>query len=70
MADETPSNPTLADWEALAAKEVKGRDLVWHTPEGIAVKPLYTEADLPALPPGLPGFPPYTRGIRATMYAG
>jgi methylmalonyl-CoA mutase len=66
MADE----PTISDWEKLAHHEVKGRDLVWHTPEGIDVKPLYTAADLPTLPPGLPGFAPYTRGIRATMYAG
>jgi methylmalonyl-CoA mutase len=66
MADE----PTISDWEKLAAGEVKGRDLTWRTPEGIDVKPLYTAADLPSLPPGLPGFAPYTRGIRATMYAG
>ncbi len=66
MADE----PTIEDWKALAAKEVKGRDLTWETPEGIAVKPLYTEADLPAIRPGLPGFQPYTRGVRASMYAG
>ncbi len=66
MADE----PTIADWQKLAAGEVKGRDLTWHTPEGIDVKPLYTADDLPALPPGLPGFAPFTRGVRATMYAG
>jgi methylmalonyl-CoA mutase len=70
MSQETPDGPTLSDWERLAAQEVKGRDLVWRTPEGIDVKPLYTAADLPALPPGLPGFAPYTRGIRGTMYAG
>ncbi|WP_448581674.1 methylmalonyl-CoA mutase [Thermaurantiacus sp.] len=70
MADKEADNPSLETWAALAAREVKGRDLTWHTPEGIAVKPLYTEADLPRLPPGLPGFAPYTRGIRATMYAG
>jgi methylmalonyl-CoA mutase len=57
-----------ADWEALAAKEVKGKDLIWHTPEGIAVKPLYTAED--AGDPGLPGFAPFTRGVRASMYAG
>jgi methylmalonyl-CoA mutase len=57
-----------ADWEALAAKEVKGKDLTWHTPEGIAVKPLYTAED--AGDPGLPGFAPFTRGVRASMYAG
>ena len=66
---------TLDDWRALAAKELKGRapeDLVWQTPEGIAVKPLYTAADLEGLETtgGLPGFPPYLRGPRATMYAG
>ncbi len=57
------------DWEALAAKEVKGKDLHWHTPEGITVKPLYTGADV-ATDPGLPGFAPFTRGVRASMYAG
>ena len=66
MADE----PGLAEWQRLAAKEVKGRDLAWHTPEGIAVRPLYTAADLPTLGPGLPGFAPFTRGVKATMYAG
>ncbi|WP_433908998.1 methylmalonyl-CoA mutase [Sphingomonas yabuuchiae] len=61
--------PELSDWEALAAKEVKGRDLDWQTPEGITVKPLYTAADVRA-DPGLPGFAPFTRGVRASMYAG
>ncbi len=67
--------PTLADWQALAARELKGRDLetlTWQTPEGIAVKPLYTAADLADLDhlDGLPGFAPYVRGPRGTMYAG
>ncbi len=62
-------NPTLADWQALAAKEVKGADLTWPTPEGIDVKPLYTAEDVTA-DPGLPGFAPFTRGVRASMYAG
>ncbi len=62
-------NPTLADWQAAAAKEVKGADLTWATPEGIDVKPLYTAADVTA-DPGLPGFAPFTRGVRASMYAG
>src|SRR3569623_195154 len=61
--------PTLDDWKTLAAKEVKGADLTWHTPEGIDVKPLYTAADVTA-EPGLPGFAPFTRGVRASMYAG
>src|SRR3569623_2031702 len=61
--------PTLDDWKTLAAKEVKGADRTWHTPEGIDVKPLYTAADVTA-EPGLPGFAPFTRGVRASMYAG
>jgi methylmalonyl-CoA mutase len=60
--------PTLAEWQALAAKEVKNRDLTWPTPEGIPVKPLYTAED--AGDPGLPGFAPFTRGVKASMYAG
>ncbi len=66
---EPTPRPTLADWQAAATKEVKGQDLTWHTPEGIAVKPLYTAADAP-VDPGLPGFAPFTRGVRASMYAG
>ena len=69
----------LAPWSALAAKELKGADpatLTWQTPEGLAVKPLYTAEDLDAIarsghPLGsLPGLSPYLRGVRATMYAG
>jgi len=59
----------IEDWQAAAAKEVKGRDLTWNTPEGIAVKPLYTAEDV-KVDPGLPGFAPFTRGVRASMYAG
>jgi methylmalonyl-CoA mutase len=62
-------------WAALARKEIRGADpetLSWATPEGIAVKPLYTAADATGLAHmgALPGLPPYTRGPRATMYAG
>ncbi|MDM7459222.1 MAG: methylmalonyl-CoA mutase [Paracoccus sp. (in: a-proteobacteria)] len=69
------TKPTLEDWQELARKELKGRDpdsLKWKTLEGIEVKPLYTEADTQGLEHlgSLPGFPPYTRGPRATMYAG
>ncbi len=69
MTDTHKPNPTLAEWEAAAAKEVKGADLTWATPEGIDVKPLYTADDVTA-DPGLPGFAPFTRGVRASMYAG
>ena len=70
-----PSKPSLDDWRTLAEKEGRGRsvdDLVWNTPEGIAVKPLYTAEDLAGIEHlgGLPGFAPYVGGVRATMYAG
>ncbi|WCP14891.1 Methylmalonyl-CoA mutase [Sphingobium sp. AntQ-1] len=61
--------PTLDQWTAAAEKEVKGKDLTWATPEGIAVKPLYTAEDV-TVDPGLPGFAPFTRGVKASMYAG
>ena len=61
--------PSPEDWKALAGKEVMGRDLTWHTPEGFDIKPLYTAADV-AADPGLPGFAPFTRGVKASMYAG
>jgi len=72
MSDGKPKTPE--DWKDLAKRELKGgdpADLVWQTPEGIAVKPLYTAADLEGLETleTLPGFPPYLRGPRATMYA-
>src|SRR6266849_6788857 len=64
---------TLEDWARLAATELRGKPLVsldWLTPEGIAIKPLSTAEDLPAIEgSGLAGFPPYLRGPRATMYA-
>jgi methylmalonyl-CoA mutase len=66
---------TVRDWMDLASKELKGSDpeaLVWQTPEGIPVKPLYTEEDLEGIGHlgTLPGFEPFLRGPRATMYAG
>ncbi|MGR3359831.1 MAG: methylmalonyl-CoA mutase family protein, partial [Paracoccus sp. (in: a-proteobacteria)] len=69
------TKPTLEAWRRLAEKELKGRDpdeLVWDTLEGIPVKPLYTQADTADLPHmgSLPGIAPFTRGPRATMYAG
>ncbi|GGA04698.1 methylmalonyl-CoA mutase [Blastomonas marina] len=67
MTDKTP---TYDDWKAKADKEVKGRDLTWHTPEGIDVKPLYTSEDTEGLDPGVPGMAPFTRGPYASMYTG
>ena len=62
-------------WKALAGKELRGRpleELTWNTPEGIAVRPVYVEADAAGLPHmgSMPGEAPFTRGPRATMYAG
>src|SRR5690606_23745987 len=72
---EMTSTPELDQWRALASKELKGADpdsLNWDTLEGITVKPLYTEADTAGLDHmgSLPGLAPFTRGPRATMYAG
>ena len=69
------TKPTLDDWRKLAEKELKGRDpdsLNWDTLEGIEVKPLYTAEDTDGLDHmgSLPGIAPFTRGPRATMYAG
>ncbi|WP_374832557.1 methylmalonyl-CoA mutase [Paenochrobactrum pullorum] len=65
---------TMADWQKLAEKEVKRSPdtLTWQTPEGIPVKPLYTADDLERVQhlDTLPGFAPFVRGPRATMYAG
>ena len=68
------SKINLKDWINSAEKELKEKkieELFWETPEGIKVKPLYTEDDIKQLNHeiGLPGLPPYTRGPRATMYA-
>ena len=62
-------------WRALAEKELRGKpveDLTWKTLEGIDVKPLYTAEDVDGLDHlgTVPGQAPYTRGVKATMYAG
>ncbi len=64
------NKPTPQDWQALADKEAKGRDLTKDVPEGFTIKPLYTAADHADFDPGLPGFAPFTRGVKASMYAG
>ena len=65
----------MTDWKALAEKELRGRPLEaldWETLEGIRVKPLYTKEDLAEAEhlDTTPGTAPYTRGVKATMYAG
>ena len=71
----TDLKPDLEAWASLVEKETRGRtprDLAWHTPEGIDVKPLYTAADLEGMEhlESLPGFAPFVRGPRASMYTG
>ena len=66
---------TNDDWSDIAKKELRGKPLdalTWNTLEGIAVKPLYTADDTANLPHmgGVPGAAPFTRGVKATMYAG
>jgi methylmalonyl-CoA mutase len=62
-------------WTELARKEMRGADpetLNWQTLEGLTVQPLYTAEDIEGLDHlhSLPGLAPFTRGPRATMYAG
>ncbi len=64
----------LGEWRRMAASEVKGQDiadLVWTSPDGLRIRPLYTAVDLEALEhtDTLPGLFPFLRGPRATMYA-
>ena len=60
-------------WKDLATRELKDKavdELIWQTPEGIAIKPIYTAEDLEGLEAlnTLPGMEPFARGVRATMY--
>ncbi|MCK0096335.1 methylmalonyl-CoA mutase [Yoonia sp. F2084L] len=62
-------------WEEIARKELRGKPLealTWDTLEGIPVQPLYTAEETDGLPHmgGIPGQAPFTRGVKATMYAG
>ena len=66
------SKKTLDDWKKLATQELKAdvSTRVWKTPEGIEIKPVYTSADVNGIDETLPGFAPFTRGPKATMFAG
>ncbi len=70
MTDKT----TIDSWKKLAEREIKASPdtLVWNTPEGIDVKPLYTADDLAGIDnlDSMPGLAPFLRGPRATMYTG
>ena len=71
---KSPGN-SYHEWKTAVEKEIQGRsveDLEWETPEGIQIKPLYTAEDLENLEAfkTFPGFSPYLRGSRASMYVG
>ncbi|MFD6172544.1 methylmalonyl-CoA mutase [Streptomyces coeruleorubidus] len=58
------------EWRTAVKNASGGDDLLWETPEGIAVKPLYTGRDLEGLDflDTYPGTAPYLRGPYPTMY--
>jgi methylmalonyl-CoA mutase len=63
------------EWAGRAQAELRGRpldDLTWKTIEGIDIQPVYGADDIAGLDHlgSLPGEAPFTRGVKATMYAG
>ena len=66
MTDE----PSRSNWESLAAREARGKDLTRETVEGIRLSNVYGPEDAAGIDSGFPGLPPFTRGPYATMYAG
>ena len=75
MSSRDASEQTNLDaWADAAHAELRAgslEDLTRATPEGIPIKPLYTADDLEGIEArgSLPGFAPFARGVRATMYA-
>ena len=77
MSDYKPKTATVDEWKAKANQQLSRMnktvdDLVWHTPEGIDIKPVYTAEDIKDLEytNTMPGMAPYIRGPQTTMYAG
>jgi len=62
--------PSKQDWESLAAKESRGKDLSRETVEDIRLNTVYGPEDAADIDSGYPGMAPFTRGPYATMYAG
>lgn len=67
------ANDAYTQWQQRAEQELRGKpleDLTWTSPEGIEIKPLYTEADLEDIShiSSFPGDAPFLRGPRSTMY--
>src|SRR3954454_11505933 len=73
MATEPREHTDAERWERESYARTPERDAPFETMSGVPVKPLYTEADLPEDPQeaiGLPGEPPFTRGVYPSMYRG
>jgi len=73
LAQANSSKVKISDWQKKIALEGKSvKDITWTSPEEIEISPLYTKEDLEGLEDldTLPGFSPFIRGPRATMYAG
>lgn len=77
MSDYKPKQASVAEWKEKANKQLASMkktvdDLVWHTPEGIDIKPMYSAEDLEGLEytNTMPGIEPFIRGPQTTMYAG
>jgi methylmalonyl-CoA mutase N-terminal domain/subunit len=71
--DSSEAQERLERWQREIFSRAPERDALFETTSGEQVKPLYTEADLPADPEaaiGLPGEYPYTRGVYGSMYRG
>ncbi len=74
MLSKEEAKKKFEQWKEIANKQAKSDDaynkLVWKTPEGIDVKPVYTSLDLEEnnYEESMPGMYPFTRGPYATMY--
>ncbi|CAL9404908.1 putative methylmalonyl-CoA mutase large subunit [Streptomyces sp. enrichment culture] len=70
LGDAPSADAGLDEWRTAVKNAAGGDDLRWETPEGIAVKPLYTGQDLEGLDflDTYPGIAPYLRGPYPTMY--
>jgi methylmalonyl-CoA mutase len=70
---EKPASDAFAQWRQAVEAELKGasfeKKLITRTPEGIALQPLYVEANALPAACSLPGVPPFTRGDRKDGYA-
>ncbi|MFO1070505.1 MAG: methylmalonyl-CoA mutase [Geminicoccaceae bacterium] len=66
---DLPASGDRAGWDAAFAAAAPDA-AAWETPEGIAVRPLYTGRDLDGLDflHTWPGLPPFLRGPYPTMY--